>query len=853
MSQYSQLSPGIIFEDLDMSTRAEIAVSTTAAMVFEAKRGTMKPFFTPNYDRFESMFGAADPSITFAHDCARAYHTQGNQLFSKRVINGAVHGGLTYFRDSASANAGTTGRLLNMPFPLGSVLGYEGGARPFVLLAFDSVLVAGNDFRMSITDGATIATVGPIAFNTDHNTTMQAIASAIAVAMATFGSGGLASLHNESGNKFLIRILPPTSTTLTFSAPEINTAITFTGNFVASNSFTANVTGPTGGPVTVGPVSYTTDHATTLTAIATAFGTALGTIGTGGSATVVGSTTISLRRPTGKPITVTGVATTGGVSQPTSVVKLPVGTADASARLFEVFAENPGAWANDVGVKITNVDVGQKQRFRLTASGPIVTGNTISCDVNGRTITQAFVTDSDATMAAFAAALQADADIESATVQTVAGALDNDRSIVIVAAVAAPTGLAIPTCSVTGGASQAAFLIQETLKGVTPDGEFDFEVFDRANLNIPIERHRVTLKKVVNGSGNQTAIDLRLNQDSDQTRNVRIVIADAARTYTLNPTLVNDAWAIDATVNFLGGGDDGARVLNSHIVAGWDSFKDRDKYPVRLLVACGYTNVSVMQKMIATAEYRRDAIAILDMPSDRQTAQSAYDFRMQDMNIDSSFGGIYTPDLLVQDNDSDELRYVPPSGHVAGQHAYSDREAAVWFAVAGLNRGKLPMVRGLRVDYELGDRELMFPVGINFIIDRAGVGPVIFAEETLQRKKSALSSLHTRRLLNALQIAYADSLDYVALFEPNNQFTRYNVTQVGERLLAPIKRAGGLYFYKVVCDESNNPPDLIDQDIIRVDIYVQVTRTAKRVLLRTVLQRTGASFAETQRTVNAQA
>jgi hypothetical protein len=851
MSQYSQLSPGIIFEDLDMSTRAEIAVSTTGAAVFEAKRGTLKPFFAPDYPRFEGMYGPADPSITFAHDCMRAFYAQANLGWSKRVVNGALHAGSTYFRDNNSANAGG-GRLLNTPFLLGSVLGYEGGARPFVLLAFDRALVAGNNFRMSITDGATIESIGPIAFTTDHNTTMQAIASAIATAMAAFGSSGLATLHNETGNKYLIRILPPTNVTLTFSAPEIDTVITFAGPFVASNSFAANVTGPTGGPVAVGPVAFTTDNATTLTAIATAFGTALGTIGAGGSATVVGSNAISLRRPTGKAITVTGVAVTGGASQTTGTVTLPVGALDTQARLFEVFAENPGLWGDDVGTKITNVDVGQKQRFRLTSSGPLVTGNTISCTVNGRVITQAFATDSDTTMAAFATALQADVDIETAEVEAVSGALDNDRSIVIVAATAAPTALAIPTCSVTGGASQPAFLIQETLKGVVPDGEFDFEVFDRSNLNIPIERHRVSLKKAVNGSGNQTAIDLRVNQDSEQTRNVRVVIADSARTYTLRPTLIGDAWAIDANVNFLGGGDDGARVLNSHIIDGWNTFKDRDKYPIRLLIACGYTNVSVMQKMIATAEYRRDAIAILDMPSDKQTAQAAYNFRLQDMNIDSSFGGIYTPDLLVKDNDSDELRYIPPSGHVAGQHAYSDREAAVWFAVAGLNRGKLPEVRGLRVNYELGDRELMYPVGINFIIDRPVVGPVIWSEETLQRKKSALSSLHTRRLLNALQIAYADSLDYVALFEPNNQFTRYNVTQVGERLLAPIKRAGGLYFYKVVCDESNNPPDLIDQDIIRVDIYVQVTRTAKRVLLRTVLQRTGASFAETQRAVNAQ-
>lgn len=139
---------------------------------------------------------------------------------------------------------------------------------------------------------------------------------------------------------------------------------------------------------------------------------------------------------------------------------------------------------------------------------------------------------------------------------------------------------------------------------------------------------------------------------------------------------------------------------------------------------------------------------------------------------------------------------------------------------------------------------------INCIVHKSGVGPTIWAEETLQRKKSVLSSVHARLLLNALEVGYADALERGVLFDPNNAFTRYLAEQIGMTILEPVKAEGGLYSYEIVVDERNNTPEVIDQDALRVDIYLKIVRTAKRILLRAILLRTGADFSEEIELVN---
>lgn len=765
-SFYAMKSAGVLISEIDLSTRVAVATSTSGGTVFASARGTLDPYYTTSGQRFTKMYGNANPQISFGHDCALAFHTRSNRLWSQRVVNGALHAGMFYYVDrNSKLGSPTVPRLLWSQFPIGTVDGYAKGARTVVAVSVSADFVTSNaGISLSMTNGLTVATTTPVAFTTDHNTTMGLFTAAIQTALSTFGSGGQAVLVPEVSDpdplakRYVILVYPPLTATMTFS------------------------------PVVV----------------------------------------------------------TGGSSQPVIAV-------DSNALLMTVFAENPGVWANTIGTRITNVDVGERQRFVFTFSSALTTSNSTAISIDGVAITPVvYATSSDATLTAIAASIAAHPSIASATVVSVPGATNNDRVIQAVAKYAGPGACVINSAIVTGGSSPPAIVFQETLRGRVPTNEFDFEIYDSTiSTTVPIEKQRCTLTRYTNAYGKQTLIEQRINNFSFDSFNVRVVLAPAAATYVFTPHLVGPSYNVDDTINLLGGGTDGAVVFNSQIANAWiDAFANRDKYQTNILINSGYTSPNVQQAMVGLAEYRHDAIAVLDMPSDQQASAAAFAYRTQVMNIDSSFGALYTPDLGIQDDNSDEIRYIPPSGHVAAAYAFNDAVAAVFNAPAGLNRGKIYRVLKLRQDYDLGDRELLDPVNINCIIVKPSVGPVIMGENTLQVKKSILSAVHSRRLLNAIEAAYADALDFTALFEANNQFTRHNVEQVGYTFTNPIVRAGGLYDAKFYCNSDNNTGDTADAEQLLVDMFLKITPTAKQILLRAVLVRSGASFAEGFASIN---
>lgn len=752
-------SPGTYLQEIDLTVRAQIASSISCAIVFASKRGTMKPYMTTVRDEHESMYGLADPVVSFGHDCARVLHTRTPMVWNQRVVNGALHAGATYFVDKYSTRApnSTNGRVLNTAFPIGTLEGFEGGYNDFLVLAFTGDLVSLNAFAMTITDGATSQSA-TATFATDHNSTMALIASAITTKMNLFSSNGdgYAFVYSEpeldaSSKRYVIVIVTPSDTTLSFGTPAV----------------------------------------------------------------------------------------TLGATRPTCHLDLePV--------LFHAFAENPGLWGDNIGTKITNVDVGVRQRFLLTIGGPLVSGNTISVQVNGGVaITQAFTvgSTSDATLALFAASLQNDDAIESASVVVVPGASDNDRSIMIVAAASAPTALGFSNLSVTGGASQVATTIRETLKGVVPNGQFTFEVYDRKNVRIPAERYVATMANGKNGDGYETALDSLLNRNPGSgSLNVRIIMTDFGRSYTFDPVLYGSTWVVDKNVHWFSGGDDGALVTSADINAGWDSFENRERYPVRLLINAGYSVPSVMQYMVQVAETRRDSFAILDAPSLLQDKQSLYDFRNYDLNIDSSFGALYAPDMKIPDPYSGRERFVPPSGHVGAQYCFSQVTGGIGKAPAGLQRGVIPGVLDVRYDYGFGARELLEPNGVNTIIFKKGVGFVIWGEYTLQRHYSVLSFVHARMIFNVAEATYADALDYTALFENNTPSTRQKIVMVGNSALQQFKDAEFLEDFQIFCDDKNNGPEVRNKDMIVVDMLLTIARVNNRVFLRGVLTPAGANF-----------
>lgn len=616
--------------------------------------------------------------------------------------------------------------------------------------------------------------------------------------------------------------------------------LTFSTALVTLNSIGATTLSSGNSTEATTPVVFATDSDTTMASYIVALQAALDAIAAGGLVEAVETTNILNIRiisPENTRVVITAPTVTAGSTQPTVTVQ-------QLSKMFDIFAENPGAWGNRVGVKLTNIDKGTPQRLKLTFSGALVTLNSFSCKVNGSAITPVtFTTDSDTTMAAIATAIKTTLDSTSgkttgsATVISVANSVSNDRQILVIAP-DAKADITITEAAVTLGASQATVTVAETLKRIAPNNTFSLEVYTADNVNVPVETFTVSTGLQMDGLGYQQNIAQVINEASTKSKYIRVYQPAAAVGMEL---LTADSATAGPT--WLTGGDDGAAVADSQIIQGWDTFKNRNKFEVRILINCGYTSVSVQQKMTALAESRKDCFAILDLPSDKQDATSALAYRREELNINSSYAALYGPDLKIADEFSDVIRFIPPSGKIAATFAYTDRTRNVWWSPAGLNRGQIREIIGLRYDYDDGMLDLLSPAQVNAIIKKPGAGYVAWDDQTLQSMKSALSNINVRRLLIAIEVAVTDALDY-SVFDPNDDFTRFQIVQMINNFLEPIRTGRGLYSYLVVSDETNNPSYLIDAGQLNVDVYLQPTLPARTILLSSILTKTGASFQE---------
>jgi phage tail sheath protein FI len=287
------------------------------------------------------------------------------------------------------------------------------------------------------------------------------------------------------------------------------------------------------------------------------------------------------------------------------------------------------------------------------------------------------------------------------------------------------------------------------------------------------------------------------------------------------------------------------------LMRGWDLYRDVEHIDVNILIQGGKPpgmNVvqdiaDVQRYMASLAEERMDAIAVLDVPSDLQETANAVAYRREDLNLDSSYAAMYSPDVWILDKFNDIELYVPPSGFAASVYALTDRVANVWFGPAGMTRGNLSVLKS-RYVYKQGHRNALTDAQINAIrFFPNGAGYKVWGTDTMQVMASALSNVAVRRLLNMIEKAIRISNMY-SVFDPNDQVLCSRLTSIVNGFLQPIKDAGGLYWFQVVCDDTNNPPSSIADGVLNMDAYFDPTITTKRIRLNANIVKTGTSYRE---------
>tara|TARA_B100000700_G_scaffold88627_1_gene99949 strand:- start:67932 stop:69563 length:1632 start_codon:yes stop_codon:yes gene_type:complete len=346
--------------------------------------------------------------------------------------------------------------------------------------------------------------------------------------------------------------------------------------------------------------------------------------------------------------------------------------------------------------------------------------------------------------------------------------------------------------------------------------------------NLPVEKFLVSRRQgEVDGAGRALFVEDVVNSGS---RYIKV----------RNNAQCPEYGVYNTVFEFLAGGTDGDPVTHDQVAEAWSLYEDPEEIDVNILINGGYASPTVHRTMIALAEGRGDATAVLDMPDEYYEVADAVNYRRNDLNVNSSYGAIYGPWVQIRDTANNKKIFVPPSGLVAGAYAATDSNRALWFAPAGLSRGGLSVL-GIRKKYNQGSRDALDRAQINPIRFMPGRGYVVWGQETLQSHASALSNVNVRRLINYIKKSVSTAAN-VGVFDPNDTFLRTRLSGIAESFLKPIRNGRGLYSFEVICDERNNKADNIANGDIILDIYADPVIPAKQIHLTAHVQPTGSTF-----------
>jgi hypothetical protein len=266
-----------------------------------------------------------------------------------------------------------------------------------------------------------------------------------------------------------------------------------------------------------------------------------------------------------------------------------------------------------------------------------------------------------------------------------------------------------------------------------------------------------------------------------------------------------------------------------------------DDFDINLVSAPGVIRRQhsyVFDKIVDMCESREDCFFIGDVVGPSDSINLAIE---QGQAVDSNYVGTYYPWVKTIDSRTNKLTSVPPSVLMPGIYAANDAIAAEWFAPAGLNRGGIVGAVSVLNRLTHSERDTLYEGKINPIAQFPGEGIVAFGQKTLQDRASALDRINVRRLLIKVKKYIASTSRYL-VFEQNTSQTRSRFLNTVNPYLEGIQQRQGLFAFRVVMDETNNTPDVIDRNILAGQIFLQPTRTAEFIVLDFNILPTGASF-----------
>jgi hypothetical protein len=295
------------------------------------------------------------------------------------------------------------------------------------------------------------------------------------------------------------------------------------------------------------------------------------------------------------------------------------------------------------------------------------------------------------------------------------------------------------------------------------------------------------------------------------------------------------------------GGKDGQNISNSAKIRGYDMFASPEDIDISIIIGLDAGQTVATHIINNIVEKRRDCVAVFSPPRSyvvQNEGDEADDIKIFRETLPSTSYAILDSNWkLMFDKHNDVNRWVPCNPDVAGMMAWTDYLRDPWWSPAGLTRGKVRNVLNLAWNPREADQDTLYKSNVNPIIDDRAEGPVLYGDKTLLSRPSAFDRINVRRLFIVLEKAIATASRYL-LFEFNDAFTRAQFRSMVEPFLRDVQGRRGVTDFKVVCDETNNTPEVIDRNEFVGDIYIKPARSISQIHLRFVAVRTGVQFEE---------
>lgn len=274
-----------------------------------------------------------------------------------------------------------------------------------------------------------------------------------------------------------------------------------------------------------------------------------------------------------------------------------------------------------------------------------------------------------------------------------------------------------------------------------------------------------------------------------------------------------------------------------------DILSNKDQYDFDLIFTPGLidnlaSHAQIITRAINMVEDRGDAFYIIDPTYKGSTVGQA---RMAAEARNSNYAAYYYPWVQIADADLGANKWVPPSSIIPSVFSFNDYVSEKWYAPAGLNRGGLDMAIQTERIMTQHDRDNLYLKNVNPIATFPRHGLVTWGQKTLQKKQSALDRINVRRLLIAAKRHVTETAKYL-VFEQNTVETRTKFLNITTPWFENCKRRQGLYDFRIIIDERNNTPDVVDRNEMRAQIYLKPAKTAEFIIVDFNILSTGAEF-----------